>query len=172
MLVVCSYVSVTNRRFNWFGVCNMKKFALLAGIMTALACPSLASAMTEVECTAAWTKADANGDGVLSAPEGARYMASLRVADKPVTDGKLTQPAFIAHCRAGHFNTAQVEAGAPLPGSNSFTESQATDRAMAAGLTNVSTLKKDDTGVWRGTAADGSKNVNVAIDFKGNVVAN
>lgn len=150
----------------------MKKLALVAGLVTVLAFPSLASALTDVECSAAWTKADANGDGMLSAPEGARYLASLRIAEKPVADGKLSQATFLEHCKAGLFNAVKVDAGAPLPGSNSFTETQAMDRAMAAGLINVSALKKDDKGVWRGTAADGSKNVNVAIDFKGNVVVN
>ena len=99
-------------------------------------------------------------------------MAALRVAEKPVVDGKLSQAAFLEHCKAGHFNVVKVGAGAPLPGSNSFTETQASDRAMAAGLTGISVLKKDDKGVWRGTASDGSKNVGVAVDFKGNVVAN
>ncbi len=150
----------------------MKKLALVTGVFAALAFPSFASAMTDAECTAAWTKADANADGSLSAAEGPRYMAFLRVAEKPVVDAKLSKVAFLEHCKAGHFNAVKAEAGAPLPGSNSFTESQATDRAMAAGLTSVSALKKDDKGVWRGTAAEGSKNVNVAIDFKGNVVAN
>ncbi len=150
----------------------MKKFVLAAGVIAALAFPSLASAMTDAECSAAWTKADANKDGVLSAPEGARYMASLRVAEKPVVDGKLLEATFLEHCKAGHFDAVKAEAGAPLPGSNSFTEVQAADRAIAAGLTGISALKKDDKGVWRGTAADGTKKVNVAIDFKGNVVAN
>ena len=150
----------------------MKNLALVTGVFAALAFPSLASAMTDAECTAAWTKADVNSDGVLATPEGSRYLAALRVAEKPVVDGKLTQAAFFEHCKAGHFNVVQVEVGAPLPGSNSFTESQAIDRAMAAGLTGISVLKKDDKGVWRGTGADGSKTVNVAVDFKGNVVVN
>ncbi len=150
----------------------MTKLALVAGVFAALAFPTLSSAMTDAECTAAWTKADVNGDGAITAPEGARYMASLRVAERPVVDGKLARAAFLEHCKAGRFNAIKAEAGAPLPGSNSFTETQATDRALAAGLTTVSALKKDDKGVWRGTAADGSKTVNVAIDFKGNVVTN
>lgn len=151
----------------------MKNLALVAGVLSALAIPSLASAMTDTECAATWTKADANGDGALSAAEGARYLASLRIAAQPaVVDGKLTQAAFLEYCKAGHFNAVKLDAGAPLAGSNSFTESQATDRAVASGLTSVSALKKDDKGVWRGTASDGSKNVSVAIDFKGNVVSN
>ena len=150
----------------------MKNLILVAGVVAALACPSIASAKTDAECSAAWKKADANGDGALSTAEGARYMASLRIAAQPVVDGKLTQAAFLEYCKAGHFDAVKLDAGAPLPGSNSFTESQAIDRAVASGLTSVSALKKDDKGVWRGTASDGSKNVSVAIDFKGNVVSN
>lgn len=150
----------------------MKKLALASAVIAALAIPSLASAMTDADCTAAWSTADVNKDGNLSAPEGARYMASLRVSGKPVSDGKLPEATFLEHCKAGHFNAVKAEPGAPLPGSNSFTEVQAADRAIASGLTAISAMKKDDKGVWRGTATDGNKTVNVAIDFKGNVVAN
>ena len=43
---------------------------------------------------------------------------------------------------------------------------------MAAGFGNVTSLRKDDKGIWRGTAQTNGKSVNVAVDFKGNVVAN
>lgn len=150
----------------------MKKLAIAASVVAALAFPSLASAMTDADCAAAWTKADVNSDGVVASPEGARYLANLRLAEKPPADGKLSQAAFLEYCKAGQFSAIKAEVGAPLEGSNSFTETQATDRALAAGLSSISALKKDDKGVWRGTAADGDKAVNVAIDFKGNVVIN
>ena len=75
-------------------------------------------------------------------------------------------------CKAGIFVSRTLDAGAPLKGANSFTENQAKDRAMAAGYSNVSALTKDADGVWRGIATLNSKAGNVAIDFKGNVVAN
>ena len=62
--------------------------------------------------------------------------------------------------------------GAPVAGANSFTENQAKDRAMAAGFTSVSALTKDENGIWRGTASKDGNTVNVAVDYKGNVVAN
>ena len=68
--------------------------------------------------------------------------------------------------------TAKSDPNAPLPGANSFTEAQASDRAIAAGFTPTTGLKKDDKGVWRGTASDGNKSVAIAIDYKGNVVVN
>jgi opacity protein-like surface antigen len=58
---------------------------------------------------------------------------------------------------------------APVPGSNSFTEGQAKSKIEAAGYTEVSGLKKDDNGVWVGSATQGGKKINVKLDFQGNV---
>lgn len=60
--------------------------------------------------------------------------------------------------------------GAPVAGANSFTEGQAKSRIEANGFTNVTGLKKDDAGVWRGTASKGSQSMSVSVDFQGNVV--
>jgi hypothetical protein len=57
----------------------------------------------------------------------------------------------------------------PEPGANSFTEAQAKSRLEGAGYSNVSALRKDDQGIWRGTAMKDGKRVNVAVDFKGNI---
>ena len=62
--------------------------------------------------------------------------------------------------------------GAPVAGANSFTEAQAKSRIEAKGFTNVSGLKKDDAGVWRGSASQAGKSVTVSVDFQGNVVSN
>ena len=61
--------------------------------------------------------------------------------------------------------------GAPVAGANSFTEGQAKSRIEDNGFTNVSDLKKDDNGVWRGKADHNGKAVNVSVDFQGNVVS-
>jgi hypothetical protein len=58
----------------------------------------------------------------------------------------------------------------PLAGANSFTETQARDRIAEAGFKDVKSLKKDANGVWRGIASKGDSQVNVALDFRGNVV--
>jgi hypothetical protein len=153
------------------GVNPMKTLPLAFVLSIAVVAPNNAfAAMTDAECATAFTTADANKDGVLSEAEGRRYYAALRVAQKPVADGKLTQADFLMHCKADAFKPATIEAGAPLKGANSFTETQAQDRAVAAGFVTVSSLKKDENGVWRGTAMDGTKSVNIAVDFKGNVV--
>jgi hypothetical protein len=59
----------------------------------------------------------------------------------------------------------------PVSGANSFTESQAKSKIEQAGYTNVTSLKKDDNGVWRGKASKGGSSTNVSLDFQGNVNA-
>jgi hypothetical protein len=61
--------------------------------------------------------------------------------------------------------------GAPVAGANSFTEGQAKSRIEDKGFKNVSGLKKDANGVWRGKADQNGKAVTVSVDFQGNVVA-
>ncbi|MCA1868495.1 PepSY domain-containing protein [Agrobacterium genomosp. 3] len=67
--------------------------------------------------------------------------------------------------------TGEQNPGAPVAGKNSFTESQAKTRIEEAGYTNVTALKLDDQGVWRGTATKDGASTDVALDFQGNVTA-
>jgi periplasmic protein CpxP/Spy len=59
--------------------------------------------------------------------------------------------------------------GAGEPGANSFTEAQARSRLEAQGFGNVTELRKDDQGIWRGKAQKDGKSVSVGIDYKGTV---
>jgi putative membrane protein len=59
----------------------------------------------------------------------------------------------------------------PAPGANSFTEGQAKSRIESHGFTNLSGLTKDDQGIWRGKAMKDGRNVNVSLDFHGDVFA-
>jgi hypothetical protein len=61
--------------------------------------------------------------------------------------------------------------GAPVAGSNSFTEGQAKARIESRGYSNVTNLTKDDTGIWRGKAQKDQKSLDVSLDFQGNVTA-
>jgi hypothetical protein len=149
----------------------MKRTLILTSLVGTVMAITPAVAMTDAECATHWTSADVNKDGVVTEAEARRFHAALRVANKPVADGKLTQAAYLEHCKAGLFTKAKLDAGAPLNGANSFTESQATDRILAAGYSTVAGLQKDANGIWRGTASDGTKTVKIAVDFKGNVVA-
>jgi hypothetical protein len=60
-------------------------------------------------------------------------------------------------------------AAGPVKGANSFTEGEARSRIEDKGFSNVSGLKKDDDGIWRGRAAMGGQQVEVALDYQGNV---
>ncbi|MGM4877963.1 hypothetical protein AB7645_42930 [Bradyrhizobium sp. 956_D2_N1_5] len=50
----------------------------------------------------------------------------------------------------------------PVSGANSFTEGQAKSKIEEAGYTNVTSLKKDDNGVWRGKASKGGASADVS----------
>ena len=147
---------------------RMLALTAVAGLLCFLA---PAFALTDEECAAMWKTADANGDGVVSGAEADRYDAAIRAANKTVP-AKWDQPTFIENCKSGVFTEAATEETPPLKGSNSFTEAQAKSRITDAGFTNVSQLTKDENGIWRGTASKAGKNVKVAVDYKGNVVAN
>ena len=60
----------------------------------------------------------------------------------------------------------QNNSNAPVAGSNSFTEGQAKSKIEEAGYSNVSDLKKDDNGIWRGTASRGGSSSSVSVDFQ------
>lgn len=149
----------------------MKKFVAIAAFAAAgLVGPAWAA--TDAECQDMWKKADANSDGVLSDNESLRYVAFMRIGGKTMaTEGRITQAEFVDACKADAYKPRKADEGAPLKGSNSFTENQAKDRAIAHGMGNVSSLKKDDDGIWRGTAAQDGKTVQIAVDYKGNVVS-
>jgi hypothetical protein len=61
--------------------------------------------------------------------------------------------------------------GSVEPGANSFTEDQVRSRLQAQGLMNVTDLRKDDQGIWRGKAMRNGQSVSVALDYKGTIQA-
>ena len=123
-------------------------------------------AATDAECQEMWTKADVNKDGVLSDAEAQRYAAAMRVHEqKAKADGQINEASFLEACKADVYAPRPADAGAPLKGANSFTEGQAKDRVLSHGLTDVGALKKDDDGIWRGSASQDGKPVEVAVDF-------
>lgn len=150
----------------------MRKKSALALLMACCAAvPAAAWATSKADCAAQWQSADGNSDGTLVGPEADRYLTYYRVrAQVMPVHGRISQQDFMKACQSDVFIAKSPEPGAPFKGANSFTESQAKDRAMAAGPTSVSSLVKDGDGIWRGSAMKDGKSVKVAIDFKGNVV--
>jgi hypothetical protein len=148
----------------------MKKMFALAAVAAYVA-GAPAFAATDAECQDMWKKADANSDGNVTGGESIRYTSFMRVAGMTVvTEGTITQAEFMNACKADAYKARQADAGAPLKGSNSFTEDQAKDRIIAQGMDGVTALSKDGDGIWRGTAQHSGKPVQVAVDYKGNVV--
>ena len=85
-----------------------------------------------------------------------------------------TASAQNAPAQSGPNNNAinspgQNNSNAPVTGRNSFTEGQAKSKIEDAGYANVTELKKDDNGVWRGKASKGGSATAVSVDFQGNV---
>ena len=67
-------------------------------------------------------------------------------------------------------NSSNRQLDAPVAGRNSFTEGEAKSRMEKMGFTNVTNLKKDENGVWRGRAMKDSETVEVSVDYQGNVI--
>ena len=67
-------------------------------------------------------------------------------------------------------NSSNRQTTAPVAGRNSYTEGEAKSRIEKMGFSNVSGLKKDDNGVWRGRAMKDGKTVDVSVDYQGNVI--
>jgi opacity protein-like surface antigen len=67
-------------------------------------------------------------------------------------------------------DSSNRQATAPVAVRNSFTEGEAKSRIEKSGFSNISNLKKDDNGVWRGRATKDGKTVDVSLDYQGNVI--
>jgi hypothetical protein len=72
--------------------------------------------------------------------------------------------------KTGEGNTP--DATAAVAGANSLSEGEAKSRIESQGFTNLTALKKDDQGIWRGKAQRQGKPVDVALDFQGHVYSN
>ena len=86
-----------------------------------------------------------------------------------ITSATAQQPAKEGPNNGAVNTTGENNSNAPVVGRNSFTEAQAKERITGAGFTSVSELKKDDNGVWRGTATKAGAKSDVSVDFQGNV---
>lgn len=89
--------------------------------------------------------------------------------DAPATSSAMPgMPARGASANSA-VNTSSANAAMPATGANSFTRGEAGRRIAANGFTNVSALKKDKNGVWRGHAQKDGQAVGVWLDYRGNV---
>ena len=96
-------------------------------------------------------------------------LATTAYAQTPPSTNKSTMPAAPDTTLTAPTTTAP--AAAPEAGANSFTEGQARARLDRDGYAQITGLAKDKDGVWRGKAMRGGSPVDVAVDYKGNIVA-
>ena len=122
----------------------------IAALLVATLSGSSAFAQTTV------TGTPAAPDAKTSQQSGGQESVTRPNTDKMTPNGTGT---------AAHTNV-QLEKGA-----NSFTEGEARARLEKSGYADAKNLMKDGDGIWRGTAMHGGKQVNVGLDFKGNVSA-
>ena len=132
------------------------KTLLVAGAATFLAVSTLAPvAMAQSAGTAA-------APGTTTEPSTTTKTLPKNTTDAQVKSG---EPAPAAVSTDGNSNTGH----GPAKGANSFTESQAQGRIADAGYSSVAGLKKDNDGIWRGTAMKDGQQVNVWLDYTGAV---
>ncbi len=130
----------------------MKASALFPGIFAACLLATAASAQT------ATTSPSQPPPAVTTAPD-----AALPVAPSS------TGPAAAAGDRNQAVATTGANAAQPAKGANSFTDGEARRRIESSGYADVADLKKDDDGIWRGSAAKDGAKVGVWLDYKGNI---
>lgn len=82
---------------------------------------------------------------------------------KPKADHNPNMPAVVTDETAAQLS--------PAAGRNSFTMTQATTKLQEQGFSQISGLKADKDGIWRGTAMRNGMKQNVAVDYQGNVRA-
>ena len=83
----------------------------------------------------------------------------------PSNNSSATPPAVTTS------NANAKTAAAPVKGRNSFTMNEARRRIEKGGFTQVTGLKKDADGIWRGKAMKSGASVDVYCDYQGNVGA-
>lgn len=69
----------------------------------------------------------------------------------------------------GAVNTNTASQATPASGANSFTMGEARRRLQRHGYTEITGLKKDNNGVWRGAAHKNGQMVSVWLDYRGDV---
>ncbi len=107
-----------------------------------------------------------------AAPATSGTSATSGTANATATSGT---PAATSNANGASGNdnqavaTTNANAAMPAHGHNSFTKGEARRRIQSEGFTKVVGLRKDEGGVWRGTATKDGQSTSVWLDYKGNV---
>lgn len=98
-----------------------------------------------------------------------RHIALTAAAFSLVASAAFAQPAQQGPQNPAVKSMNENNASAPVAGANSFTMGEAKKQIEARGYTHVARLKKDKSGVWRGTATKDGHSGPISVDYQGNV---
>jgi hypothetical protein len=98
-----------------------------------------------------------------------RHIALTAAAFSLVASAVFAQPAQQGPQNPAVKSMNENNASAPVAGANSFTMGEAKKQIEARGYTHVARLKKDKSGVWRGTATKDGHSGPISVDYQGNV---
>ncbi|MBA1144737.1 DUF4142 domain-containing protein [Mesorhizobium neociceri] len=110
-----------------------------------------------------------DGDNATLKAFAAETLPTLKMHEEMVEKIASGMPAAADAGMPAVKSASSPKPAGPVPGANSFTETQAMSRIQNAGYSDVSSLAKDDNGIWRGQAKKDGKNTSVALDYQGNV---
>ena len=130
---------------------------------------AVAASLLAGQAFAQYTSPSDPPSSAVQAPKADKEPAPPAAA--PHTDAHQGPPAAEGPSNPAIRTEEGNNASRPVAGANSFTEGEAKSRIEARGFANVSELKKDDEGIWRGKAQQNGRSVDVALDFQGNVFA-
>ena len=97
---------------------------------------------------------------------GANPGLGTSTAGRPNNSGSAGNSVAVTTSANGQQNSTRL-----VPGANSFTEGEARARIQDRGFGQVTGLKLDNQGIWRGTATKDGKTASVGLDYQGNLVA-
>jgi hypothetical protein len=101
-----------------------------------------------------------------------RLTLTMALVAAAISTVAVAQPANRdANTPAVNAPNAPPNPGRAVASAKSLTAKQDKPRIESNGFANVSELRKDDQGVWRGKAMKDGKSVSVSLDFQGNVTA-
>ena len=129
-----------------------------------VATPSVTTPSTATPGTTTLSTTPATGSAATSAPAGLGGAQTPAATINTTPQSTSRSPSAVQTT-----NTAHRTHAAPVPGRNSFTMAQASRRITASGYTQVTGLKKDRQGIWRGQAQKDGAPTPVSLDYQGNV---
>ena len=135
--------------------------AIKLGFAAALLCTAAVAQTTTAPSTTGSTM------GTTGAPAPRMPgMTTNTPAQLSTTNNNSATPPAVTTSNANNKTSA-----APVKGRNSFTMGEARRRIEKGGFTQVTALKKDADGIWRGKAMKSGSPVDVYCDYQGNVGA-